>query len=525
MTQATAKQDPQDPQATQAAGPKPAGAERVSKTAGADAGTRRRTARRFGLEPVIQPGATPGQGPDAPLLPYFRSIRLQTLVTLRWLAVAGQTAAIAVAQLFLGVELPLAACAVAVAVSMWLNAVATLAAQPNMRLSDRDAMLTLLFDVVQLSALLFLTGGLTNPFALFLLAPVTIAASVLTLRTTLVIGAFSILAASFLSSNHLPLRLADGGVLDPPALYLAGFWVAIALGVAFQAGYARRVSVEAVNMSVALSATQMALSREQRLSAIGALSAAAAHELGTPLATIKLTASELRNDLQEHPALAPEEAELLAADASLIVEQAARCRRILQRLAAAQSPEDSQIKRAPITAVLAEAAKPHLNRRAKVIFRLNGAVVDGDATGPQPSIPRRPEIIHGIRNLVQNAVDFAASTVWVDVRVDEEITVTIADDGAGFSQEILGQIGEPFATTRGKGGAAPEDQYQGMGLGVFIAKTLLERTEAQVSFKNRADGAGAVVRVRWPASALAGRDPAPRASDLPEADGLDAAAE
>ncbi len=419
----------------------------------------------------------------------FRSIRLQTLVTLRWLAVAGQAGAIAVAQLFLGVELPLAACAVAIAVSMWLNAVTTLAAKPNMRLSDRDALLTLTFDVVQLSALLFLTGGLTNPFALFLLAPVTIAASVLSLRTTLVIGGFSILAASILSRNHLPLQLADGGVLDPPALYLAGFWVAIALGVAFQAGYARRVSVEAFNMSAALSATQMALEREQRLSAIGALAAATAHELGTPLATIKLTASELKGDLKAHPGLDPEEAALLSGDAALIAEQAARCRDILHRLASAQAPEDAQIKRAPATAVLEEAAKPHLSRRAEVVFRVQGRPA-APASGPQPYLPRRPEIIHGVRNLVQNAVDFAASTVWIDVDTDERaLTVTIGDDGAGFSQDILAQLGEPFATTRGKGGAGIDDAYQGMGLGVFIAKTLLERTGASVSFSN---GGGAV---------------------------------
>lgn len=444
----------------------------------------------------------------APIGPFdFRSIRLRTLIALRWLTIAGQTATVLACEFLLGVQLPLLGCAAVIGVSVWLNIVATLGSRQNQRLSERDALLTLVFDLGQLAAMLFLTGGLTNPFALFLLAPVTVAASVLSLRTTLALGAISIAAASVLSQKYVPLRLSDGAILDPPALYLVGFWVAIALGVAFQASYARRVSVEAFNMSAALTATQMALEREQRLSAIGALAAAAAHELGTPLATIKVVASELKRDLEHAPDL--------QADAQLISEQAVRCRRILEDLSAVRSPDDAQTRTAPISALLKEAGGPHLDRRAEIVMRLNGAPLH--AAGPaQPEVARSAEIIHGLRNLIQNAVDFAASTVWIDVDTSPEtISISIRDDGGGFSPDILAEIGEPFATTRGKGAADPNDAYQGMGLGVFISKTLLERSGATLSFFNAEKPArddvrldldalddpeptGAVVLVTWP---------------------------
>ena len=403
-------------------------------------------------------------------------MRLRTLVTLRWLTTAAQAVTLAVAVLALGVQVPLAACISAIGVSVWYNLVATLSGRPTQRLSERDALLTLLFDLGQLSAMLFLTGGLTNPFALFLLGPVTVAASVLMLRTTLVLAAASIAAATLLSHYYVPLRLNGGEILDPPLLFVIGYWIAISLGVVFQASYARRVAMEALNMSEALSATQAALAREQRLSAIGALAASTAHEFGTPLATIKLTAEELRRDLNEQPDL--------AADAALISEQAARCRGILEQLSSVQSPDDLQVRKAPLMTVLEEAAGPHLNRRAELVLRYNGAPLR-DAGSAQPHLPRRPEIIHGLRNLIQNAVDFAASTVWIDATLNAtHLEIVIGDDGGGFSNEILAQLGEPFATTRGKGRVGVRDAYQGMGLGVFISKTLLESSGATVSFAN-----------------------------------------
>lgn len=454
---------------------------------------------------------TPDFASDANLsLQFADSVRppkSRTLAGLRWVAIIGQTMALLIATYVIGLELPFLACALTIAAAAAFNTAVSLSPNRNRRLTDRNALLMLVFDLWQLSTLLFLTGGLRNPFALFLLGPVTISATVLSLRATLTLGALSIFAATFLSQFSLPLTLPGGERLEPHALSLAGFWAAIALGVATQAIYARRISLEAFKMSAALGATQSALERERRLAAIGALAAAAAHELGTPLATIKLVASELRDELKQKPELRE--------DAELISEQARRCSEILARLSALRSPEEHHLQTAPIVTVAAEAAEPHQLRRSDVIFRINGVVVDPAETQiPQPEIPRRPEIIHGLRNLVQNAVDFAASRVWIDIMTDaRRVRVRIGDDGAGFSEEILATIGEPFATTRGRSARNGEAEYLGMGLGVFIAITLLERTGATLTFSNSrarrpAGGAvpdqpiGALVEVDWPREAL-----------------------
>ncbi|PKP62723.1 MAG: two-component sensor histidine kinase, partial [Alphaproteobacteria bacterium HGW-Alphaproteobacteria-8] len=228
-------------------------------------------------------------------------VRLRTLLTLRWVALAGQAAAVLAAAFGFGFTLPLGWCLAVIAGSALVNTVAMRLHPASKRLNERDAMLSLLFDIVQLSVLLALTGGLTNPFAVLLLAPVTIAASVLTLRSTLILASAAMAATSLLLVVHLPLRFEDGALLRPPDLYLLGIWGAITVGIAFMALYTRRIGMETARMAEALTAAQLALSREQRLTAIGALAAAAAHELGTPLATIKLISGELAREMKDQP--------------------------------------------------------------------------------------------------------------------------------------------------------------------------------------------------------------------------------
>ncbi len=444
--------------------------------------------------------------------PRGRTVRLRTLLTLRWVAVCGQVAAVLVAAHGFGFDLPLDACFVAIAAPIAVNLVAWNLHPASKRLGEREAMLSLLFDLAQLAALLALSGGLTNPFAVLILAPVTIAASVLTLRSTVILASAAMAATTLLLVFHRPLAFADGGALRPPDLYLLGFWIAITVGIAFMALYTRRIGMESARMAEALSAAQLALSREQRLTAIGALAAAAAHELGTPLATIKLISGELARDLADQP----EHAE----DLQLLRSQADRCREILRDLSDG-GRDDAHVRSAPIVAVLEEAARPHLNRGKDLVYRINGAPAEavGDA---QPSVRRRPEVIHGLRNLVQNAVDFATSTVWIDV-VEREGTlrISVGDDGPGFRSDVLALVGDPYVTTRGRSRARGdrEGAYQGMGLGLFIAKTLLERTGARLVFANGRAGrgaragdgpTGAVVSAIWPRDALAVRRDAER---------------
>lgn len=424
-------------------------------------------------------------------------VRLRTLIVLRWLAIIGQLAAISVADRVYGLQLPLGFCYLAVGASIIANLVSIFIYPENKRLSEPEAMLMLLFDLAQLMFLVFLTGGLTNPFALLILVPVTISASALELRTTVLLGTGAIAMITAIAFHSVPLQLASGAMLTVPSLFKFGFWLSIVIGIVFLALYSRRVSTEIRSMSDALFATQMALAREQKLTDLGGVVAAAAHELGTPLATIKLVSTELIDELADQPDL--------RADAELIREQADRCRTILREMGRAGN-DDLHLRQGPLELVLREAAEPHLQRGKQVQFSLAAA---GDASSRQPTILRRPEIIHGLRNLIQNAVDFAHATVWIDAEWSARaITIRISDDGEGFPPQVIGRIGDPFVRSR-RGGQAEghRPEYEGMGLGLFIAKTLLERSGAELSFANASNPflsaaerplrCGAVVEVRW----------------------------
>ena len=322
-------------------------------------------------------------------------VRLRTLLVLRWLAILGQTITVVTASFYLGLRVELGLCFLAIGASVISNLIAMSIFPENQRLSDRDAMLTLLFDLAQLSFLLFLTGGLNNPFALLILAPVTISATALTMRSTTILGSLAIVLISLLAYFHVPLTLTTGEVLQLPDLFILGFWTAIAIGIIFLSAYARRITSESHSMSQALLATQMALAREQKLTDLGGVVAAAAHELGTPLATIKLVSTELVEELEGQPQLAE--------DAKLISSQADRCRDILRSMGRA-GKDDLHMRSAPLGAVVREAAEPHADRGVEIV--MDFAAGPGAPEG-QPIIWRKPEIIHGLRNLVQNAVDFA----------------------------------------------------------------------------------------------------------------------
>ncbi|MBM7067226.1 sensor histidine kinase RegB [Actibacterium sp. 188UL27-1] len=407
-------------------------------------------------------------------------IRLRTLIFLRWLAVSGQLGAIAAARYYYDLDLNLGLCYLAIGTAIIANLIAIFIYPENKRLSEHESQVTLLFDLAQLSFLLYLTGGLSNPFALLLMAPVSVAATALRLRSTLILGGAGIVLTTFLAFVYIPLRTEQGILLELPPIFRFGFWVAIVVGISFMAIYARRVSVELNAMSDALLATQMALAREQKLTDLGGVVAAAAHELGTPLATIKLVSAELIDELSDHPDLKE--------DAMLIRDQADRCRDILRSMGRAGN-DDPHMRRAPLESVIREAAEPHQGRGKDLHFDVSPAT-GGETV--QPIILRQPEIIHGLRNLVQNGVDFAKKTVWIEARWNSDtISIRIVDDGKGFPSQLIGRIGDPFMSTRRNGGEKNQRPgYDGMGLGLFIAKTLLERTGAEMTFTNIGDVVG-----------------------------------
>ncbi|MGJ8615651.1 MAG: sensor histidine kinase RegB [Sulfitobacter sp.] len=440
-------------------------------------------------------------------------IRLRTMILLRWVAIVGQLIAVTVAPLVYGLQLELGLCYFAIGASVIGNIVATLAFPENKRLTEEENLAMVLFDLLQLAFLLFLTGGLNNPFALLMLGPVTISATALSLRSTLVMCGIAIVVVSVLAVAHLPLITDTGEVLKIPPVFVFGHWIALLIAIVFTSAYSRRVTTEIHSMGDALAATQMALAREQKLTDLGGVVAAAAHELGTPLATIKLTSTELLNDLSDHPELSE--------DAALIRDQADRCRDILRDMGRS-GKDDLHLRHAPLEAVVFEAAEPHVNRNKQVHF--NHLSNDGNSPNPA-TILRKPEIIHGLRNLIQNGVDFAKQNVWIETNSsDKEISVRIIDDGRGYPAHVLGRIGDPFMR-RGvalrAGGERPE--YEGMGLGLFIAKTLLERSGATLRFANGSAGhqqraSGAVVEVTWPRDkidARDGSDPVPLGQNQP----------
>jgi two-component system, sensor histidine kinase RegB len=424
-------------------------------------------------------------------------LSLRTLVRLRWLAVIGQSLAVLGVHFGLGFPLPLGTCLAVIALSAWLNIFLTLRWRLSLRLAPAKAGLLLGYDVLQLAILLFLTGGLENPFSFLFLVPVTVSATSLPLKWTLWLSSMAFLCASFLALYHQPLPWS---VLEPlvlPKPYISGMWAAIVCGVVFSSIYARRIAEEARQMSSALTAAELVLAREQRLSALDGMAAAAAHELGTPLATIALVAKELKREL---PKKGPH-----TEDIELLISQTARCREILSRLANRDSQTDDMYERVKISVMIEDLVSPLRGPDVNIDITSEGEAA-ANAT-QEPIFRRNPAITYGLGNLLENAVDFAETKVSVVARWSaSKVSVVISDDGPGFDQNIFDRLGDPFVTSRPGYGADNEGEigrHDGMGLGFFIAKTLLERTGAAVSLANRPQpDHGAIIQLNWSRNAV-----------------------
>ncbi|MEL7039895.1 MAG: ActS/PrrB/RegB family redox-sensitive histidine kinase [Pseudomonadota bacterium] len=415
--------------------------------------------------------------------------RLATLMTLRWLAVAGQTMAVLFVYFGLGFNLPLSLCLAVIAASAWLNVFLSFVAVGPQLLRGWEAAVQIGLDVVQLALLIGLTGGLSNPFLLFLIAPVTIAASSLRGRYTALISLLAIGLAALMPIFAYELPWREGEALTFPWLFEVGHFAALCIGIIFFALSAQRVNEDGAKMVRALDAAAVVMTREQGLSALGAMSAMTAHELGTPLATIHLVAKELLTELPE--------TSQHREDASLLVEQAERCRGILQRLGRAREASDIVHARMPLSALVEEAAAPH--KGLGVAVQVTYEAGEGGEE-KVPVIRRSPEILHALGAFIENAVSFADSEVRVMANwTDQQFVVTIRDDGPGFSAEVMPKLGEPYVSQRGDAQLGGGD----MGLGFFIAKTLIERTGGRVATRNRAAPRhGAIVQAVWPRTEL-----------------------
>ena len=412
-----------------------------------------------------------------------RHVRLDTILRLRWLAALGQLAAIFVVAQGLEFELPIVPCLIIVSLSVLLNLALQMAFNPMQRLEPAYAAGLLALNIVELAALLFFTGGLQNPFSFLFLAPVLISATALPVRLTIGLGMLAVACASVLVFYYLPLPWDSEEPLILPPIYLFGVWLSIVVAIGVTSLYAFQVTEEARQLSDALAATELVLAREQHLTQLDGLAAAAAHELGTPLSTIVLISKELQRVLQDNSPL--------AADIKTLREQAQRCRDILAKITQLSS-SGAPFDRMKLSTLIEEAVAPH--RDFGVAIKVRIAV----AAASEPVGTRNPAILYGVGNILENAVDFARATVEVNAWWNNDtVEIIISDDGPGFAPDILKRIGEPYLSRRR--GDDAQSEHRGLGLGVFIARTLLERTGAKVSFSNRVfPDHGAVVQIAWP---------------------------
>jgi two-component system sensor histidine kinase RegB len=410
-----------------------------------------------------------------------RHIRLDTILRLRWLAALGQLAAIFVVAQGLEFDLPIVPC---LSLSALLNLALQIAFNPMQRLEPRRAAALLALNIVELAALLYLTGGLENPFSFLFLAPVLISATALPVRLTVSLGLLAVACASVLVFFHQPLPWDSDEPLILPPIYLAGVWFSIVLAIGVTSLYSFQVTEEARKLSDALAATELVLAREQHLTQLDGLAAAAAHELGTPLSTIVLVSRELEKTFADNP--------LASGDIKTLREQAQRCRDILSKITQLSST-GAPFDRMKLSTLIEEAVAPH--RDFGVAIKVRIAV----AGSREPVGSRNPAILYGVGNILENAVDFARNEVEVNAWWNNDtVEIVVSDDGPGFAPDILKRIGEPYLSRR-RGTDDATGEHTGLGLGVFIARTLLERTGAKVSFTNRVfPDHGAVVQIAWP---------------------------
>lgn len=410
------------------------------------------------------------------------SLRRQTLVALRWGAVIGQILALIIVSQILGFDYPLLACGLTVLASVIVNIVVSLKLPLDRRVSDFEAYMQLGFDLWQLAGLLWLTGGIVNPFSILFLAPVVTAATTLSRWVVLALGGMALTLSFGLVFVHHPLPWSPAGSFDLPLVLKIGIWMAICVGASFTSFYAWRSTHESRKMAFALAAAEAMLAHEQKLSALGGLAAAAAHELGTPLATIQVVAKEMSREVDANTPLGE--------DAALILSQAQRCRDILEQLSRRGDEGDIIHDALSIEDLLEEAAEPFIDRDKDIVITCRGE-------GADPVLKRRPELLYALKNYIDNGVDFAESRVELSAHWDSEtITLFIDDDGQGFDPALLNRLGQPYASTRRRAKTAG-----GLGLGVFISERLIRQTGGKVSYMSSPLG-GARIAAQLPRDRL-----------------------
>ena len=403
----------------------------------------------------------------------------KTLVNLRWIAIIGQIIAINFVYFFLKLDLPIVETHIIISIGFITNIVLQFKIKTN-QLRDLNSALFLIYDLLQLSVLLYLTGGIFNPFSLLIIIPTIVSSTFLSMGTTIILGTLTIGLLFFLKEYHEILPGFGIHNFNFPEYYVAGALVSIIIGLVFLGYFGIKFSGETKKRSEALDKLQQVMAKEYELESLGGQAAAAAHSLGTPLATISVVAKELKKEIGDKSTYSK--------DLDLLISQAKRCSEILKQISKKEISDDQFINLIKVEDLLEEIIISFAENSDKKITLLN------DKDRNKINIKRSPEIVYGLRNFIGNAIKFADEKINIELTSDDKtLTLLIDDDGPGFAEDVINLIGEPYLKSKSK----KINSKAGLGLGIFLGKTLLERKKARLIFFNKGNLKGASVKVSW----------------------------
>ena len=402
-----------------------------------------------------------------------------TLTILRYIAIIGQFIAINVVFFYLNLEFPIKATLIVVFVGLLTNLYLQFKVKAN-QLKDTYASLFLLYDLFQLAILLYLTGGIFNPFSFLLIIPAIVSSTFLSMGTTIILGFITSLILFTLTHYYLPLPGLLVENFNVPSFYKFGILISILIGLIFLSYFGIRFAGETKKRSEALNKLQEVIAKEYELESLGGQAAAAAHSLGTPLATIAVVAKELKKEIGDNKDVSK--------DIDLLISQTKRCSEILKQISKKQIEEDiflSSIKLEDLLEEIIDSFKETSSKKIELVSNDDNNKIN---------IERTPEIIYGLRNFIGNAVKFSKSRVKINLTSDlKKIEIKFNDDGPGIPDDIIKKIGEPYIKSK----STELNPNSGLGLGTFLGKTLLEKQGAKLSFQRNNDLGGALVIISW----------------------------
>ena len=403
----------------------------------------------------------------------------KTLVILRWIAIFGQLFSINLVYFYLDLNFPVLLCHIIIFVGLFTNIYLQFGLKATL-LKDLYSTTFLMYDIIQLSILLFLTGGIFNPFAILLIVPTIVSSTFLSMGSTIILGTSTIILLFILTFFNMPLPGMEEYVLSFPNYYVTGILISLIIGLIFLSYFGVRFAGETKKRSDALNKLQQILAKEYELESLGGQAAAAAHSLGTPLATITVVAKEMRKEVGDNSKFTK--------DIDLLISQTKRCSEILKKISKKQIIDDQFISSVKLEDLLEEILNTFKETSSKTI----SLVCENDKN--KISTKRSAEIIYGLRNFIGNAVKFSKSKVNVILKSDKKnIEISINDDGPGFPEDIKSIIGEPYIKSKSE----KINLNSGLGLGTFLGKTLLERQLANLSFSQDKELGGAAVTISW----------------------------